>query len=313
MWQSWNTAQTSRNRVDFWSDVVVRGVLHAEMHSPDRHDFTGALASRDTGEARLVSFKTAAHRVHRTAVQARRGEALVMVSLQCGGVSHIQQNDRQVVLQRGGIAILDSAAPFDIEFPSSVERRLVLLPRRLAAPWLAVTRNGPVLMPARGACATLARQSILQLTDPSGRWSDADCDGMLDALANLLRVAFDGGSAIAPAQTLDALKCEIGSRLHRADLTPATVARAAAISVRTLHRMFAANGQSFSRYIQRERLERIRRALEKTEAADQTLTEIALAHGFNDAAHFSRSYRAMFGETPRQTRVRAKAATVTPA
>ena len=26
MWQSWTTAETAHNRVDFWSDVVVRGI-----------------------------------------------------------------------------------------------------------------------------------------------------------------------------------------------------------------------------------------------------------------------------------------------
>ena len=27
MWQSWTTAETAHNRVDFWSDVVVRGAV----------------------------------------------------------------------------------------------------------------------------------------------------------------------------------------------------------------------------------------------------------------------------------------------
>lgn len=304
MWQVWNTSQISRNRADFWSDVVAHGVLHAEMRAKDNSAFSGRLASRTTAGTRFVSFKTAAHRVSRTASQAANGEAHVMVSLQCRGVSHITQGEKRLMLWPAGIAMLDSARPFIIEFPEEVERRLVLLPRRLVEPWLGQL-DGPLLVPDGNASLAIARQAIMQITDTDLTWGNGDCISVAEALARLLRGAFEGTSDDEPPAPLRmaAIKEEIKRRLHDSGLTPAAVARLFDISTRTLHRLFESDGQSFARYVQGERLARAR-ALIECGAPSFTLTRIALDCGFNDSSHFSRSYRAQYGESPRDTRAR---------
>ncbi|AXK83511.1 helix-turn-helix domain-containing protein [Pseudolabrys taiwanensis] len=304
MWQIWNTSQISRNRADFWSDVVAHGVLHAEMRAKDSSAFSGRLASRTTAGARFVSFKTAAHRVSRTASQAASGEAHVMVSLQCRGVSHIAQGEKRLMLWPAGIAMLDSAKPFTIEFPHEVERRLVLLPRRLVEPWLGRLDDGPVLVPEGNASLIIARQAIMQITDTDLTWSSGDCVSVAEALSRLLRGAFEGSQQEPPAPLrMAAIKEEIKRRLHDSGLTPAAVARLFDISTRTLHRLFESDGQSFARYVQSERLARAR-ALIEGGAPGVALTQIALDCGFGDSSHFSRSYRAYYGESPRDTRAR---------
>jgi AraC-like DNA-binding protein len=314
MWQSWNTARIARNRADFWSDVVANGVLHAEMRAKDTGNFSGRLASRTVSGARFVSFKTAAHRVSRTVAQAARGDAHFMVSLQCRGVSHIVQGDREIALLPRGIAILDSSLPFEIDFPQEVERRLVLLPRRLVEPWLRRVSNGPVLLPDCNASIQIARHAILHLTDTGLNWNSSDCASVVDALARLLQGALDDTghdtNRVPATLRLDTLKQAIRQRLHQADLTPATAARSLNISARTLHRLFEADGQSFARYVQTERLVRARALIERG-ATSLTLTQIALECGFGDASHFSRSYRNHFGEAPRDTRSRVRRETNT--
>jgi AraC-like DNA-binding protein len=317
MWQSWNTARIARNRADFWSDVVANGVLHAEMRAKDTSNFSGRLASRTVSGARFVSFKTAAHRVSRTVAQAARGDAHFMVSLQCRGVSHIVQGDREIALRPRGIAILDSSLPFEIDFPQEVERRLVLLPRRLIEPWLRHLSTGAVLVPACNASMQIARHAILHLTDTGLNWNSGDCASVVDALARLLQGALDDAghdtSRVPATLRLDTLKQAIRQQLHQADLSPATAARSLNISARTLHRLFEMDGQSFARYVQTERLVRARALIERG-AAPLTLTQIALECGFGDASHFSRCYRNHFGEAPRDTRarVRRETNTITP-
>ena len=57
-----------------------------------------------------------------------------------------------------------------------------------------------------------------------------------------------------------------------------------------------------SDYIWAQRLDAARRALCDPACAARTVSEIAFSLGFNDAAHFSRAFRARFGCSPRDVR-----------
>ncbi|MFT6958204.1 MAG: AraC family transcriptional activator of tynA and feaB, partial [Halieaceae bacterium] len=71
---------------------------------------------------------------------------------------------------------------------------------------------------------------------------------------------------------------------------------------RYLHMLFADEGESVSRYIQRLRLEACAAALRDLAFADYSASEIAYHFGFNDASHFSRVFKALFGEAPARYR-----------
>jgi AraC-like DNA-binding protein len=49
-------------------------------------------------------------------------------------------------------------------------------------------------------------------------------------------------------------------------------------------------------------LERARAAIECSQATGQSITQIAYDWGFKDPAHFSRAFRARYGETPSASR-----------
>ena len=74
------------------------------------------------------------------------------------------------------------------------------------------------------------------------------------------------------------------------------LARVAGISPRQLTRLFRARtGRAAMRHYREMRLDKARDLLR---ASTLTLTEIALATGFSDSAHFSRSFAARFGHPP---------------
>ena len=79
-------------------------------------------------------------------------------------------------------------------------------------------------------------------------------------------------------------------------LTVASTATALGLSRRSLDRAFAEAGQSASRTLWALRLERCRRDLVVDPRAG--ISQIAFRWGFSDAAHFSRAFRAAFGESP---------------
>jgi transcriptional regulator GlxA family with amidase domain len=82
------------------------------------------------------------------------------------------------------------------------------------------------------------------------------------------------------------------------------LARAAGISARQLDRLFHLNvGQGVARYYHELRLHRAHKLLMQTELS---VIDVAVACGFVSASHFSRSYKAFFGVSPRLGRKGAK-------
>jgi AraC family transcriptional regulator, ethanolamine operon transcriptional activator len=60
-------------------------------------------------------------------------------------------------------------------------------------------------------------------------------------------------------------------------------------------------------YVKSLRLNAVRRHLSRSDAAEQSISEIALDHGFWHLSQFAADYRKFFGETPTSTRHRARA------
>jgi AraC-like DNA-binding protein len=74
------------------------------------------------------------------------------------------------------------------------------------------------------------------------------------------------------------------------------------LTPRHVHRLFEAEGTTFSQFVLGERLARACRMLTDPRFARQTITEIALAAGFGDLSYFNRTFRRRYGVTPSEVR-----------
>jgi transcriptional regulator GlxA family with amidase domain len=94
---------------------------------------------------------------------------------------------------------------------------------------------------------------------------------------------------------------------HLADteMTTSTIAEANAISVRTLHAMFAATGESVNAYIRRCRLEGSRHDL--ISQPNRKVIDISRRWGFKNASHFARVFKTTYGVAPLELRTVAAA------
>ena len=105
-----------------------------------------------------------------------------------------------------------------------------------------------------------------------------------------------------PALVRD-IRRHVAEHLGDPELSPASVARAVGVSVRHLHRLLAGAGAgSLGEWVRRSRLERCAADLRDPALAHENLTQIAFRWGFNDSAHFSRSFRAAYHQAPRDYR-----------
>jgi AraC-like DNA-binding protein len=70
------------------------------------------------------------------------------------------------------------------------------------------------------------------------------------------------------------------------------------ISTRHLHNVFHETGSTVASWIRSRRLERVRRDLRDPLHSGTSVGAVAARWGFLDAAHFSRTFRDAFGESP---------------
>jgi AraC-like DNA-binding protein len=86
------------------------------------------------------------------------------------------------------------------------------------------------------------------------------------------------------------------------DLTPETLARAARVSVRTLHAAFQQQlGESPMAYVRRIRLGRVRAELLRSDPSKVRVTDVAMRWGFTHLSRFAEQYREQFNELPSVT------------
>ena len=86
------------------------------------------------------------------------------------------------------------------------------------------------------------------------------------------------------------------------DLTPGILARAAGVSLRTLHAAFQQQlGESPMAYVRRVRLGRVRAELLRGDPTTVRVTDVAMRWGFLHPSRFAEQYRQQFDELPSAT------------
>lgn len=116
-------------------------------------------------------------------------------------------------------------------------------------------------------------------------------------------------SAAADRRTRDVLHETVAARvasyvrqhLREPDLTPARIAHANNISLRTLYNIWPTRNTSIAEWIINQRLDGARRELADGDPAS-TVAATARRWGFTDPTHFSRRFRAAYGMPPGQYR-----------
>jgi AraC-like DNA-binding protein len=111
-----------------------------------------------------------------------------------------------------------------------------------------------------------------------------------------------GGAGAARAAHLHRVCQTIETLLADPELDLERVAAEDGISTRSLQKLFASAGQSFSTYVRGRRLERCRLDLSSPICATLSISEICFRWGFNGSAHFSRAFKERYEVSPREYR-----------
>jgi AraC-like DNA-binding protein len=122
---------------------------------------------------------------------------------------------------------------------------------------------------------------------------------VLGARPDAMEAARAGGIRAARLATI---RADVLANLSDPQLSAKTVGRRHGVSDRYVHLLFAETGESFGRFVDRERLERAFALLTHPTRAIRKISEIAAAVGFPEHSTFNRAFRRRFGDTPSAVR-----------
>jgi AraC-like DNA-binding protein len=287
-------------RVDAWSAVLGETHLAFEVGVPaaGRGDFHAAVTRRRFGELGLVDCtvdpSTGRRGRRELAIDPGRAGVLVVAS----GRERVSQAGRDLVLGPGDCLVWDGDLPVDFEVLEPLRKRTLLLPRDRV---LGLGAAVPAFIPAGSAHSRLLAGYLGMLARELDDLDGPACAAAANAALELLRAAILPADRTRPGELLlPEVRRWVEARLHDPRITPQEIAGAHAISVRTLHTLFAPTGESVGGFVRRRRLERARAEL--LTRPDVAVTDVAFRWGFRNAAHFSRAFRSAFAESPSELR-----------
>ncbi|PJN35752.1 transcriptional regulator [Streptomyces sp. CB02959] len=302
------------DKAAYWSGAVSRSLVPVEVLPLPGRPFDGFLVSHRLGYVRISTLEADAARLSRTAAliaRAPRSEPQVGVGVQVSGRAVLEQDGRRAEVRPGGLVLYDTARPYAVVYPERFRTHLFHLPRRLLgvperdlrqASATAVGPGedcGPVLLPFLGILAASAHSYPAPVGDRLAG-SVADLLSALVAQLALARAAEEPD--IPSAHLVRRVREYVDRHLGDPELSPERIAHAHHISVRYLHRLFEGEGVTVRRLVQQRRLEACARELVRRGRTAPTVSAVAQRWGFVNPAHFSRSFRAAYGVSPREWR-----------
>ncbi|MFJ4950536.1 helix-turn-helix domain-containing protein [Streptomyces sp. NPDC088760] len=308
------TVPTHQRRA-YWREVLSRTFGAVDMGVPDEVE-CGAIRASLLGPVQAVVVDGDPLRARRTRrlVAGSDNDDYVVVKLLSRGVARIEQDGREAYVRPGQLFVYDMARPVRLTLPERFRTKSLVLPRQvLGLSESDLQRITASPLGADSALGGLLTPLLSRLVDTAGtypqRTGELIARNVVDLVQTLAedRLSRDGGdTADAARLSLVRIRAYIDRHLAHPDLTPDSIARAHHISVRYLHKLFALEDITVSRWIQQRRLEQCRRDLARREVAHLTIAAVAHRWGFTSASHFSRVFRAAYGVSPAEWRSSAR-------
>ncbi|NWL76413.1 hypothetical protein DM872_06070 [Pseudomonas taiwanensis] len=299
------------DEVDAWEAAVERSCAPLRITLQPEHRLKATLIEQMFGELYLSRVTSVScHCAHDRAHIRQGTDDAFLYSLQLQGEGRLTQSDRSVVLKPGDGALYDCTQPFRWEFSGDLQQLVVRLPRDLFQRYVKGAERITALRVDGGrGVGRLLTGHLRSLLDERHAIQPSTFRYMAGSTLDLLGGALSELSDRAPIaasnlQTyhLNRAYAYIAEHIRQPELCPEAIARALGISVRYLHQLFQGTRTTVARHIQEMRLDGCARDLANLPADTYSISYLAYSWGFENAAHFSRTFRNRFQLTARDYR-----------
>ncbi|MCM0677000.1 helix-turn-helix domain-containing protein [Micromonospora phytophila] len=308
-------------RFGFWHDLVARESVAARISSAHAADFTASARVVDLGVVKLSAWRYPSLDLRRTPTMIRSSDPeLYQLALPLSGRGAVTQGQRQGALHPHAFALVDTVRPHgsshrpDVPSDGPLYTVTALVPHAaLPIPAGRVAELLAADIPSGEGMGLLLAQFLRHVVEHPEQYAGTDAarldtialDLIAGTLANRLNAEDDLPAEVRATGLRTRVEAFVRRHLDDPSLSPATVAAAHHISVRSLHRLFEGAPTTVAALIRTRRLERCFRDLADPRLGRLPVQEVARRWGFRDPAHFSRAFRAAYGLSPAEHRDRA--------
>jgi AraC-like DNA-binding protein len=233
------------------------------------------------------------------------------------GQHHLSQLGREIVLNDGEATLVSLTDPLDSTNRPPGDLIVLRFPRPQLAPRLAGPQDCFLRRISRCTLALALLTDYLKLIWQEQTLAERDLQPVLvshlydliavtiGATRDATEMARAGGLRAARFQ---AFKRDIAENLDRPDLSVMMLADRHCCTPRSVQRLFAMEGTTFTQYVLAQRLARAHRMLTDMRHHGAKISAVAYDSGFGDISHFNRAFRQRYGEAPSQIRAQSRQA-----
>jgi AraC-like DNA-binding protein len=220
------------------------------------------------------------------------------------GCAGVEQKGREAWVTPDQWSVYDTTDTYAVANPVRVEHLIVMIPKqRLVERGLAIDPLMARRLGGSGGVSRMALETMRSAWRELPTMSDAAAAGVGDAITQFVHLSMlelaGATTAITQREALrERIKQHVAERLGDPALSVDGLALALNCSRRQLYNAFSEEPDGVAGYILRRRIEACRAALSDRAQERRSITDIALAYGFQSMAHFSRVFRAHLGVPP---------------
>ena len=301
-------------RYDYWHSVACRQILPHDSKPRDRASFEAMIKAGALADLGFLEWETTPIAVTRSPkhIVQDQSDDLMFLRLISGRNSPFKQNDGEVFLNAGDMALVDPTFPHESGFMVRSRLQCVLIPRKALESRIGVMPAliARIIEPTHGDAGLLSlflggAPNHFGYLSPIGaaHIREHAVDLIALSLGNLIGRPADLSSP-ARVATLR-MRVFIEARLEDPELDRATIAGAVDLRVRQANDLLAKEGTSITALLLERRLARVKRVLGDPIQAHRPVVDIAMSCGFRDLTSFARSFKATYGQSATEYRIAA--------
>jgi|GEM_PF-860415 len=304
-------------RVHRWNDFGSETLCNMTVDPQDRDGFNARLSRVEFGALGLITMHStaavASGKIGSAGAWAAHEKDSLLLILSQSGHSVFEQERKPIELAPGDLLIRDLSRPWLHSCRDELDMLMVKIPyssllTRVDDPGrlLGMTLSGSRPAVAMAVDVIRAVNRTLR-AEPEGEWHSSLAELVLDSVRMIYQSTTEAAAWRADRHQRAAVRRDaknfIVRHLEDPELSVANVADALGVGQRRLQRAFVEVSETPSQFILEQRLDLAARELKRASGAlRSSILEIALAAGFSDASHFTRSFSRRYGVTPRHYR-----------
>ena len=299
-------------RFEYWMDMVCALYARLDCERPPTPEVFGEIEFSRLGALDLTRVTSNVRHVRRKPSLIRDdGRDLLLVHIQRQGRGIVLQDGREARLMPGDFVCYDTTRPYELHFEDPRHEAIVVRLPRAEVDQHVVNLQDLTATTVPGTCAAghLLLSMIETLLCDIDRLHPSSALGVAEGVTSIIAAglrSLPGANTQRPSNLsvfhVARIKAYVMANLRNPELSIASIAAAMQLSPDHLSRLFRAEPVLLSRLIWQQRLDACRREMCDPRLAQRSVSEIAFSWGFNDASHFSRSFKEQFGVTPREWR-----------